>query len=139
MKIVCRRQENFVLQRCNKIDEFRLANKTADMQKFILLIDKEAHISSLNALKSRDDHVITEIYQILNRWKEYCAILTSAGRPTTRKSLALVFDVDLPPFRTEVEKALRELNKAKTPGFDDVPAKLLQADGDAAFDVLHRL
>ena len=52
---------------------------------------------------------------------------------------SLASDDDLPPFPTEVEKTLRELKKAKAPGFDDVPVELLQADGDAAFDVLHRL
>ena len=34
---------------------------------------------------------------------------------------------------------MEELKKAKTPVFDDVPAELLQAAGDAAVGVLHRL
>ena len=58
-EIVCRRQEKIVLQRCNKIDQFRLANKTADKYAEIHSLTRRP-TSSLDAIKSRDGHVITE-------------------------------------------------------------------------------
>ena len=97
--------------------------------------------SSLDALKSRDGHVITESHQqILNQWKEYCAKLYSDSNVRSSAGTILRFygfHADL-PFRTEVKKALRKLKKAKAPGFDDVPVELLQAGGDATVDVLHK-
>ena len=104
----------------------------------IYSLTRRLTLESLDAVKSRDGHVITESHQILNRWKEYCAKLyndpnVSGYYPQS----SLTFDEDLLPFRTEVEKALKELKKAKAPGFDDVPAELV--DGDVAVDVLHKL
>ena len=80
-------------------------------------------------------------HQILNRWKKYCTELYSDPNLSGYYLQGFpAFDADLPPLRTEIEKALRELKKTKALSFDDVPAELLQASGDAAaVDVLHKL
>ena len=76
----------------------------------------------------------------MNRWKEYYVELFCDPDVIRYNQQDLqAFDADLPPLCTELKKGFRELKKAKAPGFDDVPAELLQADGDAAVDVLHRL
>ena len=76
----------------------------------------------------------------MNRWKEnYTKLYSDFNISGYFWQGSPAFDANLSPLRTEVEKALRELKKAKAPDFNDVPAKLLQQGDDAAVDVLHRV
>ena len=73
---------------------------------------------------------ITEERQILNRWTEYCSELKANGDPSVLNCPQTDTEDDHPIVCREVEAAAQSLKKGKSAGVDNIPAELIQADGE---------
>ena len=76
---------------------------------------------------------LTEEPQILNRWTEYCSKLynyKANGDPSVLNCTQTDTEDDHPILRSGVEAAVQSLKKGKSAGVDNIPAELVQADGE---------
>ena len=82
---------------------------------------------------------LTEVTEILNRWTEYCSDIynyETDGDPIVLDFPQIPDEEHHPILREEVEAAVKALVMAKSVGVDNIPAKLVQARGEAMIDIL---
>ena len=82
---------------------------------------------------------LTEEWQILNRWTEYCSELynhTANGDPSVLNCTQTDTEDDHPILRREVEAAVQSVKKGKSAGVDNIPAELVQAGGEDVITAL---
>ena len=91
--------------------------------------------------------LITEeqvLNEILCRWREYCEELYSYQIQKDERVLDEVVQTDDPreeeeAMTSEVEWAVKELKRNKSPGSDNVSAELIQEGGEATTKIMHKL
>ena len=69
----------------------------------------------------------------MNRWTEYCSELynhKANGDPSVLNCPQTDTEDDHPILRKEVEAAVQPLKKGESAGVNDIPAELVQADGE---------
>ena len=84
-------------------------------------------------VQDRSGKCLTEERDILNRWTEYCTELyihKADGDPSVLDCPQTDTEDDHPNLRKEVEAAVQSLKKGKSAGVDNIPAELVQADGE---------
>ena len=84
-------------------------------------------------VQDRSGNCLTEERQILNRWTEYCSELydhKANGDPSVLNCTQTDTEDDHPILRREVEAAVQPLKKGESAGVNDIPAELVQADGE---------
>ena len=93
-----------------------------------LKITNERNIKNWS-IKSKSAEVITDRDKVILRWREFYSKLYCSNRQvfTTHKESSPI----LPTTPSEIENALKKLNKVKSPGPDSITSKLLIAGGRA--------
>ena len=84
-------------------------------------------------VQDRSRKCLTDERQILNRWTEYCFELynyKANGDPSVLNCTQTDTEEDHSILRREVEAAVQSLKKGKSAGVDNIPAELVQADGE---------
>ena len=88
------------------------------------------------------EKLLTDPEDILKRWHEYGKRLFNM-EPTPIETLSTneidVEEEEPEPLVEEVKAALKNLKPRKSPGLDNVPAKLLKFSGEASVKALHQL
>ena len=90
---------------------------------------------SVRVIKGKDGKVLTDQKEISNRWLEHFRQLHKPCIDTDETVFAEIparnpASTDCPRLlRVEVEKAIRELTKDKSPGVDNIIAEEIQATG----------
>jgi hypothetical protein len=84
-----------------------------------------------NLVKDERDDLLADPHKILNRWKNYFSELLNihgaGGVRLTEIHTAEPFVSE--PSASEVEVTIGKLKRYKSPGVDQIPAKLIQAEG----------
>jgi hypothetical protein len=96
-------------------------------------------ITSLVKVERGD--LISDPHKILNRWKNYfCQLLNVQGAVDVRKTKMHTAEPLVPePIASEVEVAIGQLKKYKSPSVDHIPAELIQAGGETSHSEIHKL
>ena len=84
-------------------------------------------------VQDRSGKCLTEERQLLNRWTECCSelpIYKANGDPSVLDCSQTDTEDDHPILRKEVEAAVQPLKKGESAGVNDIPAELVQADGE---------
>ena len=84
-------------------------------------------------IQDRSEKCLTDERQILNRWTEYCSELynhKANGDPSVLNFPQTHTEDDHPILRKEVKAAVQSVKKGKSAGVDNIPAELVQADGE---------
>ena len=100
---------------------------------------KQGNVHVHDRFQDRSGKCLTEEREILNRWKEHCTELynyKANGDPSVLDCPKTDTEDDHPIIRREVEAAVLSLKKGKTAGVDNIPAELVQADGDDVITAL---
>ena len=82
---------------------------------------------------------LTEEWEILNRWTEYCTELynhKASGDPSILDCPQTDTKDDHPILCKEAEAAVQSLKKGKSAGIDNIPAELVQAGGEDVITTL---
>ena len=90
-------------------------------------------------IQDKSGKCLTEENEILNRWTEYCSDLynyETDGDPIVLDCPQILDEEHHPILREEVEAAVKALKMGKSAGVDNIPAKLVQAGGEAMIDIL---
>jgi hypothetical protein len=102
---------------------------------------KKGYQPRTSLVKHERGDLVADPHKILNRWKNYfCQLLNVHGpggvRPTDMHT-AKPFVPE--PSSSEVEIAIGKMKRYKSPGFDQIPAELLQAGGGTLRSEIHKL
>jgi len=97
-----------------------------------------------SVVEDKDGQLLTKKEEITRRWKDYCEELYNYNIPKDRQVLDeplqqedLRLEEDI--LLSEVEWAIKELKRNKSPGADNICAELIQAGGDTTAKVIHKL
>ena len=137
-KVVKKAKEDWIGAQCEEIETCLNKNNSKRAYQLVKDLTSEKHGKS-STIQVKSGKCLTEEKEILSRWTEYCSELynyESCGDNA-------VLDCSQPPkedlqpiLREEVEIAVISLKKWKSAGVDNIPAELVQADGETMIDVL---
>ena len=91
----------------------------------------------LNMIKSASGENIVDPDKIADRWREYTEGLYSETGTTPAHIPS--YEKEPPPLKSEVEKAMNDLNTNKAPGPDGIPIELLKAGGPETLNAMHQI
>jgi hypothetical protein len=85
--------------------------------------------------------LLEDYHNVLNRWKNYFSQLLNVHNVCdVRQTEVHTTEPLVPgPNRLEIEIAIAKLKKYKTPGSDEIPAELIQAEGEILLSATHKL
>jgi len=92
-------------------------------------------------VKDESGKVLTEMAEVLERWRGYCENLyrETQPEPTVPAPPFESISTERVPIRHEVERALEMIQKGKAAGPDEIPIELLQNGGPELVTALHEL
>jgi hypothetical protein len=92
-------------------------------------------------VKDENGDLLADSHNILNRWKNcFSQLLNVHNISDVRQIEAHTANQLVPgPIRLEVEIAIAKLKKYKFPGSDEIPAELIQAEGEILLSAIDKL
>jgi hypothetical protein len=102
---------------------------------------KKGYQPRTNLVKDERGDLLTDPHNILNRWKNYfCQLLNVNGAGGVRQTGMQTAEPFVPEHSVfEVEVAVGKVRRYKSPGVDQIPAKLIQAGGETLLSEIHEL
>lgn len=126
---------------CEKIETDSITNSTKDLYQGVKSLTRKFK-PTIETVKDKDGVMLSDRSNVKERWKNYCEELFKKNvnincifNPTQDTSE----QVEPPPLRSEIDKAIRDLKSSKTPGFDDIAAELVKKGGENVLDFFHVL
>jgi hypothetical protein len=127
----------------DKINELESSSKNKNIRDLYRGINKfkKSYQPRTNLVKDERGDLLADPHNILNRWKNYfCQLLNVHGTGGVRQTEMHTAEIFVPePSTSEVEVAIRKLKRYKSPGFDQIPAELIQAGGETLHSEIHKL
>jgi hypothetical protein len=94
-------------------------------------------------VKDENGDLLADPHNILDRWKKYFSQLLNVHRVSDVRQIEIhtcTAELSVPnPSPFEVEIAIANLEKYKSPGSDQIPAELIQAGGEILSSKIHNL
>ncbi|KAJ4429891.1 hypothetical protein ANN_22095 [Periplaneta americana] len=104
---------------------------------------KNRYQPRVNVIKDENGDLLADSPPVLNRWKNYFAQLLNVHRPDRNDRDETEIKTAEPfipePTLSEVEIAIENLKKYKSPGIDQIPAELIQEGGSALYSEIYKL
>ncbi|GFS04657.1 endonuclease-reverse transcriptase [Elysia marginata] len=94
----------------------------------------------LNVIKDKNGNALTDQEKIGERWAEYCREMYDSSKIISPQMSPNEED-DLPPLKSEVEWAIRQLPSGKSAGVDNIQiyAEMIKVSGDSGVELYHKL
>jgi hypothetical protein len=94
-----------------------------------------------NIVKDEKTDLVSDSHSILARWRNHFSLLLNVhGVNDVRQTEIQTAEPLMPePSAFEFEMANEKLNRHKSPGTDQIPAKLIKAGGRTRFSEIHKL
>ena len=101
----------------------------------------------MKVIVDKDGKLLTNIDEILARWKEYCEELYNPEAQKDPKIITMLtneesqyqYDKEPPIIKDEVIAAIKKLKNSKSPGTDNITAELLKGGGTPVMNILHKI
>ncbi|KAJ4442490.1 hypothetical protein ANN_04076 [Periplaneta americana] len=128
-----------------KLNEVETNNKNKNIRDLYKGINefKNGYQPRVNVIKDENGDLLADSPSILNRWKNYFAQLLNVHRPNRNDRDEIEIQTAEPfipePTLSEVEIAIENLKKYKSPGIDQIPAELIQEGGSALYSEIYKL
>jgi hypothetical protein len=129
----------------DKIMQIEENHKKNEMRKFFEGIKniRQQGINTLILVKGSDGNIISQIEQILNRWREYfCETLNLSDSPVEKILIQEIIndnqEVDTPCYN-EICYIINHLKTKKAAGSDNIPPELIKNRGRTLTKTLHKL
>ena len=129
---------DWIEEQCQDIEDNMKKNNSKKTYQLVkdLTSTKQGRTTTI---QDKDRNCLTEEQDILKRWFEYCSELYNyrATGDTEVLNVPPATDNDnYPILREEVEAAVKSPKKGKSARVDNVPAELVQAEGEATISAL---
>ncbi|GFS10883.1 endonuclease-reverse transcriptase [Elysia marginata] len=113
------------------------SNKHKEMYSQINALTREFR-PRLNVIKDKNGNALTDQEKIGERWAEYCREMYDSSEIIPPQMPPNKED-DLPPLKSEVEWAIRQLPSGKSAGVDNIYAEMIKVSGDPGVELYHKL
>jgi hypothetical protein len=116
-------------------------NKKGEYLKDKIKEFKRSYQPRNNLVKDENGGLLADSQNISNRWKNYFSQLLNMHNVSDVRQIDVLTaePLVLGPSRLEVEIAIAKLKNYKSPGSDQIPAKLIQAGGEILLSAIHKL
>ena len=149
-------KEKWTEKQCSEIEDNLNKNNIKRIFQVVKYLTSEKK-GRLNTIQHKSGKCLTEEAEIINRWTGYCTELYNSQTkgnaavldcPMNTEVLDCPMNTEVldcpmnteednfPILREEVEAAGKSLKKGKSAGADNIPAKLIQAGGEAVTNIL---
>ena len=128
---------DWIEEQCQDIEDNMKKNNSKKIYQLKDLTSRKQ--GRTTTIQDKDGKCLTEEQEILKRWSEYCSELynyRATGDPEVLNIPPATDNDNYPILREEVEAAVKSLKKGKSAGADNVPAELVQAEGEAMIRAL---
>ncbi|GFR66241.1 endonuclease-reverse transcriptase [Elysia marginata] len=113
------------------------SNKHKEMYSQINALTREFR-PRLNVTKDKNGNALTDQEKIDERWAEYCREMYDSSEIIPPQMPPNEED-DLPPLKSEVEWAIRQLPSGKSAGVDNIYAEMEKVSGDPGVELFRKL
>lgn len=137
-----RDKETWLEQECSKITEANAHRKSKDLFQQISKVKTKVFQPRTQSIHSKNNEVLTDTEDILNRWHEYGKELFENNTETEHPQTLSYYqhtETEPEPSIEEITKATEELKNGKSPGLDNIPAELLKYSGETGVKAMHHL
>ncbi|KAA3669964.1 uncharacterized protein DEA37_0012425 [Paragonimus westermani] len=131
-------KEIYMNLKCQKVEENNQKGNIRDFFKKINEI-KTKFRTKIGTIKDNQGKDLTEMNDILNRWREYTEELYQKNIESEDAIIDLGMDLEPDILESEVEWALKSIAKNKAVGVDEIAIELILPLGDSAVKLLHSL
>ena len=131
-----REKARWLEEQCASVEEGLKRNNSRKAYQFIKTLRKTFQ-PKLRNIKNAEHRVLTDLKDILRRWRDYAKDLYHDENNLTNEDRDQ--SPTLPILESEVEKAIRKLPKNKAAGIDDLPAELLKTDNQQMTKIVCQL
>jgi hypothetical protein len=134
------KESEYVKDKINELESKSKNNKIRDLYRGINEF-KKGYQPRTNLVKEEKGDQLADPHKILNRWKNYfCQLLNVHGAGGVRQTETHTAEPFVPqPRASEVEVAIGELKRYKSPGLGQIPAELIQAERETLRSEIHKL
>jgi hypothetical protein len=126
-----------------KIKEVETNNKNKNIRDLYRGINefKKGYQPRINIIRDENGNLLADPQNVLNRWKNFFnEVLNVHGVHDVRQVDIHTAEPLVPaPSLVEVEIAIGKLKSHKSPGTEQIPAKLIKAGGETLYSEIHRL
>ena len=148
VRILARKdKQNWIEKQCSNIEQFAGEYKTREVYKLIKSINRKWQPRQ-TAIKNKDGKILMNREETKERWTEYCIDLYSETE-TDPKNKDLLNELEMisPPQRKdedddilyeEVERAIHQLKKGKSPGNDGIRGEMISAGGEKLKEEIYK-
>ncbi|KAJ4427253.1 hypothetical protein ANN_24871 [Periplaneta americana] len=141
-RILRNKKRGYLKEKLNEVETNSKNKNIRDLYKGIKEF-KNGYQPRLNVIKDENGDLLADSPSILNRWKNYFAQLLNVHRPNRNDRDEIEIQTAEPfipePTLSEVEIAIENLKKYKSPGIDQIPAELIQEGGSALCSEIYKL
>jgi hypothetical protein len=127
----------------DKLNELESNSRNKNIRDLYRSINefKKGYQPRSNLVKDERGDLLMDSHKILNRWKNYfCWLLNVHGAGGVRQTEMHTAEPFVPePSASEVEVAVGKSRRYKSPGVDQIPAELTQAEREALRLKIHKL
>jgi hypothetical protein len=129
-------KENWLQKQCCDIEKYAGEYKTREVFKLIKTINRKWQPKQ-TAIRDKYGNTLMDKEKIKERWTEYCSELYSETEVTNKKLLEELREITPPAeddekddiLYEEVERAVNQLKKNKSPGTDGITGEMIKAGG----------
>ncbi|KAJ4438181.1 hypothetical protein ANN_14120, partial [Periplaneta americana] len=136
------KKRDYLKEKLNEVETNSKNKNIRDLYKGIKEF-KNGYQPRVNVIKNENGDLLADSPSILNRWKNYFALLLNVHRPSRNDQDEIEIQTAEPfipePTLSEVEIAIENLKKYKSPGIDQIPAELIQEGGSALYSEIYKL
>jgi hypothetical protein len=126
-----------------KISELETNNKKKNITDLYRGINefKKGYQPRINIVKDENDNLLTDPLSVLNRWQNFFnEVLNVHGVHDVRQMDICKAEPLVPqPSPVEIEIAIGKLKRYKSPGTDQILAKLIRGGGEMLCSEIHKL
>ncbi|KAJ4430447.1 hypothetical protein ANN_22663 [Periplaneta americana] len=136
------KKRGYLKEKLNEVETNCKNKNIRDLHKGIKGF-KNGYQPRVNVIKDENGDLLADYPSILNRWKNYFAQLLNVHRPNRNDRDEIEIQTAEPfipePTLSEVEIAIENLKKHKSPGIDQIPAEFMQEGGSALYSEIYKL
>ncbi|KAJ4431136.1 hypothetical protein ANN_19731 [Periplaneta americana] len=136
------KKRGYLKEKLNEVETNSKNKNIRDLYKGIKKF-KNGYQPRVNVIKDENGDLLADSPSILNRWKNYFAQLLNVHRPNRNDRDDIEIQTAEPfipePTLSEVEIAIENLKKYKSPGIDQIQAELIQEGGSALYSEIYKL
>ena len=130
-------KDQWIEEQCEEMDgQMRDGKTRLAFQAIKKITNRET--APVTSVEDKNGALLTKDEEVLGRWTEYCEELYNYNIEPDQGILSGLVrtaeSCDAPIITSEVERAIKDLKRNKSPGTDEIPAELIQHGGQVVVD-----